>query len=133
MADTPHTADSADRPAALALVADLIFASKIRATAAAVGGAVEVVRTADELLARARDASPRLILVDLEARGADPAGAIRRLRSMPETADVPVIAFASHVNRAAIDDARTAGATRVLARSAFVRELPALLGGPPAS
>src|SRR5690606_31804175 len=54
-------------------------------------------------------------------------------RSMPETADVPVIAFASHVNRAAIDDARTAGATRVLARSAYERELPALLGGPPAS
>src|SRR5690606_12170770 len=116
----------------LALAADLIFASRIRATATAVGATVHVVRSAEELLTRARETAPRLVLIDLEARAGDPAGAIRQLRATPETAAVPIVAFASHVNREAIEAARAAGASRVLARSAFVRELPALLAEPPA-
>ncbi|HEY8470908.1 MAG TPA: hypothetical protein VIL18_14750 [Longimicrobiales bacterium] len=120
-------------PAVLALVADLIFASRIRGAAAAQGVPVQVVRSADELLARARATPPRLVLVDLEARAADPAGTIARLRATPEGAGVPIVAFGSHVNRDAIEAARAAGATRVLARSAFVRELPGLLANPPSA
>jgi CheY-like chemotaxis protein len=56
---------------------------------------------------------------------------IARLKSDPETATIPVIAFGSHVNAEALRAAREAGADRVLARSAFVRDLPALLGGTP--
>lgn len=133
MTDTPRHDELDQRQApVLALAADLIFASRIRATATAVGATVHVVRSADELLARAGETVPRLVLVDLEARAGDPAGAITRLRATPATADVPIVAFASHVNREAIEAARAAGASRVLARSAFVRELPALLAGPPA-
>jgi hypothetical protein len=40
---------------------------------------------------------------------------------------VPVVAFASHVRADLIAEARAAGADRVLARSAFVAELPALV------
>ncbi|MFO7259926.1 MAG: hypothetical protein DIU52_002140 [bacterium] len=116
----------------LALAADLLFASRIRATAAAIGATVHLVRSAEELLARARETSPRLVLIDLQARAGDPADAIRRLRAAPETAAVPIIAFGPHVSREAIEAARAAGATRVLARSAFVRELPGLLAEPPA-
>jgi CheY-like chemotaxis protein len=133
MTDTPQ-AGGAPRPAApavLALVADLVFASRIRGTAATLGMDVQVVRGADELLARARAAPPRLVLVDLEARAADPAGTIARLRATPGGADIPIVAFGAHVNRDAIEAARAAGATRVLARSAFVRELPGLLADPP--
>ncbi|HEX7089492.1 MAG TPA: hypothetical protein VF192_05110, partial [Longimicrobiales bacterium] len=135
MTDTPQAggAPQPPAPAVLALVADLLFGSRIRGTAAALGVAVQLVRSADELLDRARAAPPRLVLVDLEARAADPAGTIARLRAAPEGAGIPIVAFGAHVNRDAIEAARAAGATRVLARSAFVRELPGLLAHPPSA
>jgi hypothetical protein len=41
---------------------------------------------------------------------------------------VRVVGFGSHVDRDTLDAARTAGCTEVLPRSAFFRDLPALLG-----
>ncbi|HET9985429.1 MAG TPA: hypothetical protein VFQ38_17640 [Longimicrobiales bacterium] len=110
----------------LALAADLIFSARIRGAAQAAGVAAATVNRPDDLVARALAAPPRLVLVDLDARG-DIAGAIRRLKADPATAAVPVVAFVSHVREDAIAGAREAGADRVMARSAFVRELPALL------
>jgi CheY-like chemotaxis protein len=111
----------------LALCADLIFSSKIRAAAAATGAPAQLARTAPDLLARARGAPrPHLILLDLDARG-DMAALIRELKSDEATAQIPIVAFVSHVREDAIDAARAAGADRVLARSAFVRVLPELL------
>jgi hypothetical protein len=40
---------------------------------------------------------------------------------------VPVVAFFSHVNPERGEQARAAGCNRVLARGAFVKELPSLL------
>ncbi len=113
----------------LALVADLLFASRIRGAAAAVGVRARTVRTADELLREARSETPRSILVDLDARGVDAPELVRALKSDRLLAGVPVVAFGSHVRGEALRAARAAGADRVLARSAFVRELPRLLRG----
>lgn len=121
--------DEPASPAAVALVSDLIFASKIRGAGAAAGVATATASTPDDVLEHCRRGDPRVILLDLETRAGDVPALIRRLKAEPETAGVPVIGFVSHVNRAAIDAAREAGANRVLARSAFVRELPALLRG----
>ena len=114
---------------ALALVADLLFASRIRGAASAVGAQALTVRTADELIEWSRAMAPRLILLDLEARGVDAPALIERLKADPELSSVPVIAFGSHVRGEALLAARRAGADRVLARSAFVRDLPSLLRG----
>lgn len=115
--------------AAVALVADLMFASRIRGAAAAAGVEVATVSRADRLLDEVRRLRPRLVLVDLDARGMDAADLIRRLKADPETAGARVIAFGPHVEGDALVAARGAGADRVLARSAFVRDLPALLRG----
>jgi CheY-like chemotaxis protein len=125
----PSTEGASERPAVavVALVADLIFASRIRGTAQAAGVQAITVRSAAELLQRAGELQPSLILVDLDARAADPPTAIARLKEDPQTRDIPILAFGSHVQREAIEAARAAGADRVLARSAFVRELPFLL------
>lgn len=112
---------------ALALVADLIFASRIRGVAAAVGARVRTVGSASELLDAARAVSPRLIILDLDARGVDVAGLVEYIKSDPALAAIPVVVFGSHVEGARLRAAREAGADRVLARSAFVRDLPALL------
>lgn len=127
-----HTGVDRERPKqesvdALALVADLIFASRIRGVAAAVGARVRTVGSASELLDAARTVPPRLIILDLDARGVDVAGLVEYIKSDPALAAIPVVVFGSHVEGARLRAAREAGAYRVLARSAFVRDLPALL------
>lgn len=112
---------------AVALVADLIFASRIRGVADAVGARVRTVRSASELLDVARAVAPRLIILDLDARGVDVLGLVERIKSEPALAAIPVVVFGAHVEGARLRAAREAGADRVLARSAFVRDLPALL------
>ena len=115
--------------AAVALVADLLFASKVRGAASAAGVEATTVTKGEALLAEVRARSPRLVLIDLESRGVDAPALVAALKADPGTADIPVVAFGSHVNGEALKAAREAGADRVLARSAFVRELPSLLAG----
>ena len=102
----------------IALVADLMFASRVRGTAPA----AKVVKRGDALPG-AVGPGTRLVLVDLHARGA--LDAITALREAGASATI--IAFGSHVETAALQAARAAGADRVMARSAFVRELPRLV------
>ena len=111
----------------LALVADLIFAARIRGASEAAGTPVDTLRSPEELLERAIAAPPALILVDLDARAGRPAALITRLKEDPRTAAVRVVAFVSHVREDAMAEARAAGADRVMARGAFVRELNAIL------
>jgi CheY-like chemotaxis protein len=117
----------------LALPADLMFASRIRAAATSLGIEVGVLARPAALLDAARENPPRLVLVDLDARGWDPANVVRDLKQDERTSSATVVAFVSHVRQDAIEAARAAGADRVLARSAFIRDLPAILsaGGHP--
>ncbi|HEX7048937.1 MAG TPA: hypothetical protein VF188_01895 [Longimicrobiales bacterium] len=119
----------APRAGALALVADLIFASRVRAAAAAVGVPVRTVSSAAALLREARSGKAGVILIDLEARGVDAPRLIAELKADPELAETPLIAFGAHVRGEALRAAQAAGADRVLARSAFVRALPTILAG----
>ena len=99
---------------------DLLFWSKIQGAARAAG--VSVVR------ASASSATPenvRRVLVDLQATSLDPYALPEVWKDGPE-----LVAFASHVDLSAQERARRAGFHRVLARSAFVRELPELLTRP---
>jgi DNA-binding NarL/FixJ family response regulator len=110
--------------AVLALCADLIFASKIRGAAQAAGIEARIAKNADDLVTRAIDPDVGLVLIDLDARtGVDAVAKLKENSSV----HVPVICFVSHVHEAAIAAARAAGADRIMARSAFVRELPTLL------
>jgi hypothetical protein len=104
----------------LVLCDDLLFWSKIQGAARAAGVSVM----------RASASSPpagevRRVLVDLQATSLDPFTLPERWRGGPE-----LVAFASHVDLDAQERARRAGFHRVLARSAFVRELPELLTRP---
>ena len=112
-----------DAPARIgALVSDLIFGSKIAGTAAALGIAVEIVRT--------RAAIQRLLdrqlawLIDLQA---DPASVeiIREIKD--HSPNSPVIAFVPHVAAELRQQAAGAGADQVLTRSRFSDQLPQIL------
>ena len=103
----------------IAFVDDLLFRSKIRAVAAHTGAEVAFVKTSgDPALAGAS-----LVIVDLDAPNA-----VATVTALAAIVPPPrVIGFVSHVNADRIREARAAGNVEVMARSAFVNALPALL------
>jgi CheY-like chemotaxis protein len=113
-------------PQLIALVDDLLFLSRIREAGRAAGIEVRSVRGASDLLAAARQQG-RLVLVDADSERLPWQAALSALRAEPALSALPVIAFVSHVRADLAEAARTAGASRVLARSAFVKELPELV------
>lgn len=115
------------KPVVVALVADLLFASKIDGAARSQGVTVRIVRDPAAAVNATIEAGGTLILVDLALRKGDPVAAIAALKDHPETAATPLWAFGPHTATELLRDARSAGADRVLARSAFVQELPPLL------
>jgi CheY-like chemotaxis protein len=84
---------------------------------------VHAVTDPGDLVAGARSAGPMLILADLVSTRADICGLINQLRRSPDTAHVPVIAFADDAEEALQDAARAAGATLVVSDSAILSHL----------
>jgi hypothetical protein len=113
----------------LYLAADLLWASKIKGTADAMGIAARPVRSVEMLVARLADSPVTAILLDLDKpdeafamlarlRGTDAGDRERRVR---------VLAFGPHVATELFKRARDLGAERVLARGAFERALGEIL------
>jgi len=113
--------------AILAAVDDLLFSSKIRATAKQVGVDVQFARTPDEILAQARTLKPALAIFDLNSGKTDPLATIAALKADPEIGAVRTIGFVSHVHTELIAAARRAGADEVMPRSAFAGRLADIL------
>jgi len=113
-------------PSVIALVDDLMFLSRIREAARGGRAEVQAVRTLPELVEACRT-PPRLVILDLDSRRLPGLEALRALRQEAALAEVPVVGFLSHVDAEGARRAREAGCTRVLARSAFVREVADLL------
>jgi DNA-binding NarL/FixJ family response regulator len=115
--------------AILAAVDDLLFSSKIRATAKQVGADVQFARTPEDILEQARRNRPSLVIFDLNSAKTDPVNTIAALKSDPEIGSARTIGFASHVHVDLINAARQAGADEVLPRSAFAGRLADILAG----
>jgi CheY-like chemotaxis protein len=113
-------------PPVIAVVDDLLSLSRIREAGRGAGAEVRTARGPRDLVEAARDGG-RLVLVDADSSRLPWAEALRALRSEPSLAGLPVIAFFSHVHARRAEAARASGASRVLARSAFVQELPHLM------
>lgn len=104
----------------VALVPDLMDRSRLAGPAAAAGVGVQFVGSAAALVEEVGAGDVGLVLLDLGRPGVlDLAG-----RLPP---GLRVVGFASHVDEATLAAARAAG-VEALARSAFFRELPKLLG-----
>jgi DNA-binding NarL/FixJ family response regulator len=101
----------------LALVRDLIFASKISASARAANAECRIIRNPAQLAEQLGD----LLLVDLNEPGAIEAAA-----AWQRASERQVIGYVSHIDTQSIERARAAGLTKVMARSGFVEALPAI-------
>ena len=113
--------------AILASVDDLFFRSKVRTTAKHLGIDITFAATGDDMLARARELRPSLIIFDLNSQKMDAIATIAALKADAGTSALRAIGFASHVHTDLIAAARTAGADEVLPRSAFAGRLADIL------
>ncbi len=107
----------------LAIVDDLLFQVRIQGVAASLGVKVRIAKTFAE--AQAAWSDPAVVIVDLNVTSADPLEVVRALRAQRPA--VPIIGYGSHVQAEWLAQARAAGCTTVLPRSAFVQQLPRLL------
>ncbi len=113
----------------IAAVDDMFFASKIRATAKALGMVVNFPRTSAALLSLAKDELPDLIVVDLHNEKLDPVDLAAQLKGVESLKSVRLLGFFSHVNVDLQRRAIEAGYDEVLPRSLFARDLAKILAG----
>ena len=111
----------------LAAVDDLLFSSKIRATAKQAGVDVTFARSRQEIIDQARAQKPTLIVFDLNSGKTDPVATIAALKGDSTLRASRILGFASHVHTELIASARNAGADQVLPRSAFAANLAEIL------
>ena len=113
----------------IAAVEDMLFVSKIRATAEHLDVILRSVRNADTLLKVARESSPDLIIVDLHAEKVDPIAVAQALKSEAELNSIRLLVFFSHVRADLQKAALAAGYDVVIPRSVFSRDLAEILEG----
>src|SRR5574342_336455 len=107
----------------LAVLDDLMFTSKIRTTASALGVTVAFARSADAALAEMHKTTPRLVILDLNNARTKPLDIVAAMKQDAALASVPTVGYASHVMVDVIDAARKAGVGAVMARSMFAQKL----------
>jgi len=113
----------------LAAVEDLLFKSKISETASQLGIEASFPRNPRKLLETLRESPPDLLVLDLNSARFEPLALLRNVRSDDATRDVATVGFLSHVQKDLAVAAREAGCDRIVARSAFTRDLPRILAG----
>ena len=111
----------------IAAVDDMFFASKIRATAEALGINIKFHRRLDSLVATAAEQAPDLILIDLHNGKLNAIELARELKANESLQGIPLLGFFSHVQTDLQRTAVEAGFDRVIPRSVFSRDLAQIL------
>ncbi len=113
----------------VAAVEDLLFRSKISETANTLGVETLFPRSPRKLIEQASSSPPDLLVLDLNSARYEPLNLLREIKSDQALKNVPVVGFLSHVQKDLAVAARELGCDRVMARSAFTRDLPEVLAG----
>ncbi|HEX7976623.1 MAG TPA: DUF309 domain-containing protein [Anaerolineales bacterium] len=137
-------------PLIVGFIADLMFTVKIESAAGRLNYRVRWIERADQVAPPDPDAperqlgehlvgpgavlldllslwQPALIFFDMGNADVPWRKWVALIKSVPATRRMPVVCFGSHVDVSAFQDARSAGADAVLARSRFAADLPALI------
>ena len=116
-----------DHEVILAILDDLLFTSKMRATAKQIGATLAVAKSRESALSEMRANAPALVILDLNNPRTDPLGIVADMKGDPVLAGIATVGFVSHVHTELIDAARKAGVGDVMARSMFAERLPQIL------
>jgi len=114
----------------IAVVDDMFFASKIRATAEALGVNVSFPRSKEAVIEKLTQGEPSLIpppliLIDLHNQKLDALELAKAIKTQEST--VTLLGFFSHVEVELQRNALAAGFDRVIPRSVFARDLAEIL------
>ena len=107
----------------LLLEKDLFFIVKVRDTLGYAGYETQVARSAEDFARKLAAAMPALAIVHTGLAGVDWEQVIRQAKA----AQVPTLAFGSHIDLEAQQAARRAGADRVIANSKLANNLTAIV------
>jgi PleD family two-component response regulator len=107
----------------LAVVNDLFFSVKISEAAKRNGLALEFVKESGEVLEKAKEDKPSLIVFDLNFEAVEPLKLISNLKSNADTKNVSLLGYLSHLQSELKVQAQDAGCDMVLARSAFSQNM----------
>ncbi|MBW8056737.1 MAG: hypothetical protein V3U42_08790 [candidate division NC10 bacterium] len=115
-----------NRKTILAFVPDLFFSTKVRDTANYLGHTVEISRTTADLIQKARELSPHLLIVDLTAEDVNLEEPLTQLRGEAESLPIPLLAFTTHAAWKQTAPLHPL-CNQVVTKEVFARDLPALL------
>jgi len=113
----------------IAAVEDLMFKSKISETAHTLGVEASFPRSPRKLVEQATVSPPDLLILDLNSARFEPLIVLEEIKSDEALRGVPVVGFLAHVQKDLALAARESGCDRVMARSAFTKNLPGILVG----
>jgi len=111
----------------LAVVDDLLFTVKINDAAKRAGLEVEFVKSEKDVVEKATDEKPLLIILDLNNNSVRPLDLIAKLKKDGDLRSISLIGYLSHVQGELKQKAQEAGANIVMARSAFSQNLQQIL------
>ena len=115
---------------AVVAVADLMFVAKITSAAKQANCQMKLLQNPEALVSAVRevpDGCAPLVIVDLNHLTLQPIEFIRRLRSSPDIAGVPVLGYLSHTQVELKREAEQAGCNLVLPRSVFSQNINDIL------
>ncbi len=115
----------------VAALEDLLFRSKISETAESLGDGIEASfpRSPKKLMETLRESPPDLLVLDLNSERFEPLKLLAEIYSDDELKNIPTVGFLSHVQKDLAVAAKEHGCDRVMARSAFTKNLPEILAG----
>ncbi|MBT3267126.1 hypothetical protein HN371_08245 [Candidatus Poribacteria bacterium] len=124
---TPETAANGKGKGKLLIVADLFLFAKLREGAISLG--YEATGAGNIDIARKKLAEEQFlaVLLSFNKDGFDWEGLLAHVRSTPETRELPVLAFGSHVDTAAFKRAKELGADMVAPNSQIASDFPYVL------
>ena len=111
----------------LAVVEDLLFTVKISDAAKRAGLDVEFVKSERDVIDKATQEKPLLVILDLNFNAVEPLQLISKLKGNGDLKQISLIGYLSHVQGELKQQAQEAGANIVMARSAFSQNLPQIL------
>ncbi len=111
----------------LAVVEDLLFTVKISDAAKRAGLEVEFLKSEHDVIEKATNEKPLLIILDLNFSAVQPLKLISKVKSNGDMKQISVIGYLSHVQGELKQQAQEAGANIVMARSAFSQNLQQIL------
>jgi DNA-binding response OmpR family regulator len=109
----------------LAVVDDLLFASKITGALEPTGYSLQVIPDPLAATAHARTKRPSLVIVDLGLERGDPFELIKALKT---EMSLPVLAYTRHTDINGQKRAIALGCDKVVARSEFFSNIPIIVG-----